>query len=181
MNYISFNKNNSRFIKRAIFSGLLAAYLCIGIIVSANMLNLTRMMGVLNSVYIFFYYGHAVGAIVVWFFYVRAKSRSFMAPNDLIAKISTERKIICAGPRVRRKKGDPSGWLVLTEDALEYYSQKIKNNDGDVSYFISLDKIKNAYPQGDYLMIRTDDNKIEAFSVDEVEGWVACINKELNK
>ena len=57
---------------------------------------------------------------------------------ELSAEISAVRNIICQGPSeyIKAKKVASAGWLVLSEDALEYYELKKYNKTGNVAVLL---------------------------------------------
>lgn len=83
--------------------------------------------------------------------------------EKLSAEISAVRNIICQGPGayIKTKKVGSTGWLVLSEDALEYYELKKYNKTGNVA--VLLDDIVSTSAQEkkglmyDILIVNTKD------------------------
>lgn len=83
--------------------------------------------------------------------------------EELSAEISAVRNIICQGPGayIKTKQVASAGWLVLSEDALEYYELKKYNKTGNVA--VLLDDIVSTSAQEkkglayDILIVNTKD------------------------
>ena len=96
--------------------------------------------------------------------------------EKLSAEISSARNIICQGPGayIKTKKVGSGGWLVLSEDALEYYELKKFDKTGNVA--VLLDDIVSTSAQEkkgliyDILVVNTKDTTYH-FNVADGAIW----------
>lgn len=93
--------------------------------------------------------------------------------NYLRGEISKLRKIVCEGP-ASLKQGEKisTGWIFLSEDAIEFYS--LKTNDGGVNVPILLDNIVSVKRKSNQIIIETKSEEF-IFAVIKAELWKKSI------
>lgn len=104
--------------------------------------------------------------------------RSEKKSKILRTEISKVRKIICEGPANHKKGANAiSGWLFLSEDAIEFYPHKI--NFGGQNIPIRLDDVMKVETKSNYLKIYTKTNDLYTFVVNKAKLWEYSINEIL--